>query len=141
MPPPLGLENKAPRARESDPRGPQVGPPEDTKIGSRGPRSTDFSGQPPKDFLVQKTSRFFWPIVRPSYLDPLVGPKNLVHFPSPEILGSLARGGQRPKDLLVQKMALAGSIFVPLRGRVWDHFGAPVCPLLGSARVGGLECI
>ena len=111
------------------------------KIGSRGQSSTHISGQPPKDFLVQKTSRFFWPIVRPSYLGPLVGPKNLVHFPSPEILGSLARGGQRPKDLLVQKMALAGSIFVPPRGRVWDHFGAHVCPLLGSARVGGLECI
>ena len=100
-------------ARKSDPRGPQAGAPEGAKIGSRGPRSTDFSGQPPKDFLVQKTSPFFWPIVRPSYLDPLIGPKNLVHFPSPEILGSLARGGQRPKDLLVQKMALAGSIFRP----------------------------
>ena len=127
--------------RKSEPRGPQAGAPEGAKIGSRGPRSTDFSGQPPKDFLVQKTSRFFWPIVRPSYLDPLFGPKNLVHFPSPEILGSLARGGQRPKDLLVQKMALAGSIFDPPRGQVWDHFGAHVWPLLGSARVGGLECI
>ena len=110
MPPPLGLENEPRGDRKSDPRGSQAGAPEAAKIGSRGPRSTDFSGQPPKDFLVQKTSRFFWPIVRPSYLDPLVGPKNLVHFPSPEILGSLARGGQRPKDLLVQKMALAGSV-------------------------------
>ena len=47
---------------------------------------------------------FFGPIVRPSYLDPLAGPKKKSHFLTPEILGSLTPSGQRPKDFKGRKM-------------------------------------